>query len=127
MVDKKLKQLQIEPILSCKSSWEFSQKEECNDIVCKWQMMFQVLEYKRRNFLNLNNDNSQPIYLIYSKGGVWLKKFLSNLICTYITRLIKNHAPIGKSIIGSTISRLLFIVVHNDWSMLGLSTWTIIL
>jgi len=83
--------------LPCKSSWEFSQKEECDDIVCKWQMMFQALEYKRRNFLDLNNDDNQLICPTYSKGGVWLKNFgLSNLICACITRLITNHAPIGK-------------------------------
>ena len=60
-------------------------------------MYFQALEYKRRNFLESNNDNDQPICLTYSKESVWLKYFgLSNLMCTCITRLIINHAPIDK-------------------------------
>ena len=58
---------------------------------------FQTSDYKERHFLNLNNDNKQPIHLIYSKGRAWLKYFdLSNLLCTHVTRLITNYTPIGK-------------------------------
>ena len=56
-------------------------------------------EYKGRNFLDLNNDDNQPICPMYSKGGAWLKHFgLSNLmcVCVCITRLIMTHAPIGE-------------------------------
>ena len=60
-------------------------------------MYFQALEYKGRNFLNLNDDNNQPIHLIYSKDDAWLKYFsFSNSMCAYITRLIMNHTSIGK-------------------------------
>ena len=60
-------------------------------------MYFQASEYKGRNFLDLNNDDNQPICPMYSKGGAWLKHFgLSNLMCVCITRLIMNHAPIGE-------------------------------
>ena len=60
-------------------------------------MYFQASEYKRRNFLNLKDDNNQPIYPTYSKDNAWLKHFnLFNLICAYITRLITNHVPIGE-------------------------------
>ena len=60
-------------------------------------MYFQALEYKGRNFLNLNDDNNQSIHPIYSKDSAWLKYFsFSNSICTYITRLIMNHTPISK-------------------------------
>ena len=66
-------------------------------IINKWQIYFQALEYKRRNFLELNNDDYQPICLIYSKSGAWLKHFgLLNLIYVYITRLIINHTSISK-------------------------------
>ena len=30
-------------------------------------MYFQASDYKGRNFLDLHNDNSNPIYLAYSK------------------------------------------------------------
>ena len=50
-----------------------------------------------RNFLNLNNDDNQPICPTYSKDGAWLKHFsLLNSMCTCITRLITNHTSIGK-------------------------------
>ena len=60
-------------------------------------MYFQVLEYKERNFLNLNNNDNILIYLIYAQGRAWLKHFgSSNSLCVYIIRLVTNHAPIGK-------------------------------
>ena len=60
-------------------------------------MYLQALEYKERNFLDLNNNNNQPIQPTYTKGGTWLKHFrLLNLLCTHITRLVTNYALIGK-------------------------------
>ena len=60
-------------------------------------MTFQVSEYKKRNFLNFNNNNNQSICLMYSKSSIQLKHFnLSNSMCAHITRLITNHASIGK-------------------------------
>ena len=72
LVDKELKHLKINTVLPSKSSWEFGRKEKCNSIIYKWQMYFQASEYKRRNFLDLNDDNNQPIHLTYSKGSAWL-------------------------------------------------------
>ena len=55
-------------------------------------MTFQASDYKERNFLDLNNNNNQPIYLTYSKSSAWLKHFgLLNLIYLCITRLIINY------------------------------------
>lgn len=60
-------------------------------------MCFQASNYREKNFLDLNNDGRNPICLSYSKGGAWLKYFsLSNSPCTYITRFITNHVPIGR-------------------------------
>ena len=85
------------PILSSKSSWKFNRREECDSIVKKWQMYFQASNYKRKHFLDLNNDNNHSIQPIYSKGSAWLKHFgLSNLLYVCITRLITNHTPISK-------------------------------
>ena len=79
LVDKESKFHKMSPILPSKMSWKFSKKEECNSIVRKWQMYFQASNYKKRHFLDLNNDNDKPICPTYSKGGAWLKHFsLSN-------------------------------------------------
>jgi len=60
-------------------------------------MYFQASDYRGRNFLNLNDDDSKPIQLPYSKGAVWLKHFsLSNSLYVQVIRLITNHAPISK-------------------------------
>jgi len=50
-VDKKTKQLKINPIFLCKSSWDFSKKEEYNIILKNWQITFQTSDYKRKNLL----------------------------------------------------------------------------
>ena len=61
------------------------------------KLYFQASGYKERNFLDLNDDNNQPIYPIYTRDSAWIKYFsLSNSMCIHITRLIMNHAPIGK-------------------------------
>ena len=60
-------------------------------------MNFQASDYKGRNFLNLNNNNGNPICPTYLKGKAQLKDFsFSNLLCTCITRLTTNHTPIGE-------------------------------
>ena len=60
-------------------------------------MYFQTSDFKKKYFLNLNNNDYQLIHPIYSKSSTWLKHFsLSNSLCTHITRLITNHTPIGK-------------------------------
>jgi len=96
-VGKESKCIKIDPIYLSKFLWKFSRKEKCNTIVKQWQIYFQASEYKRRNFLELNNHHHQLIHPIYPKSGAWLKHFgLSNSMCTHIMRLITNHAPIGE-------------------------------
>ena len=57
-------------------------------------MIFQVLDTKDYNFMNLLNKNSNSIT---AKGSPWLKFFdYSNSLCTRATRAIVNHASIGK-------------------------------
>jgi len=60
-------------------------------------MLFQASDSKGRNFLELLDDNSNPIELSAVKDRLWLKHFsLSNSLCTRATRAIVNHTPIGK-------------------------------
>ena len=58
-------------------------------------MTFKSLDLKGRNFLYLLNNNLSKIKSSYPKGGLWIKQFgFSNLLYTYTTRAITNHAPI---------------------------------
>jgi len=60
-------------------------------------MMFQALDDKRRNFLELLDNNLNIIELTYSKGRSWLKHFdHSNLLCARAIRAIVNHTSIDK-------------------------------
>jgi len=94
-VNKETKQLKIDLSFPCKSLWDFSKKEECNDIICEWQMTFQASEYKGKHFLELNDNNNIPVKPTYSKGGAWLNLIgHSNTLCMQDTRAITNHTPI---------------------------------
>jgi len=60
-------------------------------------MTFQVSNSKGRNFLNLLNDNLNPIELSSSKNSPWLFQFShSNLLCAQASKAITNHAPTGE-------------------------------
>jgi len=60
------------PVYLCKMSWDYSKKMECNDILNIWKMMFQALDGKGNQFLNLLDDNYCFIEPSYVKGGLWL-------------------------------------------------------
>ena len=96
-VDFEMKSFNIIPFLPCKNSWDFSKKLECDDIINKWRMMFQALDFKGRCFMDLVNCDNNILELTYCKGGTWLQYFgHSNTLCTRATRAITNHAPIGE-------------------------------
>ena len=81
----------------CQSSWNFDKKNEYNNIIRNWCMIFQVSDFKGKYFLDLLYDNLNLIESSYIKGGSWIKHFRhSNSLCTRVTRAITNHAPIGK-------------------------------
>ena len=68
---------------------------QCN--LKNWQITFQVLDYKRKDFLNLNDNNDLPIRPTYSKDGAQLKLIKhSNSLCIQATKAITNYALIGK-------------------------------
>jgi len=78
-------------------SWDFCKKCDFYSILAQWKILFQTLDSKGRNFLELLDDDSNPIKLSAVKGGLWLKLFgLSNSLCTRATRAIVNHTPIAK-------------------------------
>jgi len=65
-VDNDMKKFNLIPLYPNKISWDFSKKEECNNIIKEWQEEFKSSNLKGRNFLNsLNNDHSDigPSYM----------------------------------------------------------------
>ena len=60
-------------------------------------MLFQAAYSKGGNFLDLLDNNRNPIKPSSIKGGPWLQHFgYSNLLCTQASRAIINHALIGE-------------------------------
>ena len=60
-------------------------------------MQLQVSYDKEHYFLELLDDNLNPIKFSIAKGGPWLKYFRhSNSLCARALRVIVNHVPIGK-------------------------------
>ena len=96
-VNKETKTFNLTPLLLCKNSWDFSKKNESDDILNTWKMTFQASNFKGNHFLDLLDDNNNIIKLTYVKGGLWLKMIgHSNSLCVHATRTITNYAPIGK-------------------------------
>ena len=60
-------------------------------------MSFQVLDLKGKNFLNLLNDNFNPLRLSSIKSSLWLQYFgHSNSLCARPTRAIINYTSISE-------------------------------
>jgi len=96
-VSHELKASNPTPILSCKTSWNYSKKTKYDDILQNWKMTFQALDGKGRHFLNLLDDKLNDIEPSYIKGDPWLQSFgHSNGLCACVSRAITNHAPIGE-------------------------------
>jgi len=59
-------------------------------------MFFLVSDRKRKNFLNITDNNGVTLEPFYKKGSAWLSHFgLFNSTCARMTHLITNHTPIG--------------------------------
>ena len=85
------------PIYLYKTSWDYSKKTECDDILNNWKMMFQASDGIENQFLHLLNDNFNIIEPFYAKEGPWLQAFgHSNLLYACASRAITNHTPIGE-------------------------------
>jgi len=85
------------PIFPCKTSWDYSKKTECNDILQNWKMTFQALDGKGQHFLNLLDDKLNDIEPSYVKRGPWLQSFdHSNGLYACASRAITNYTLIGK-------------------------------
>ena len=116
-VDKETKKFKMNLITPCKLSWDFSKKEECDLILCNYQITFQVSEYKRKNFLNLIDDDNLIIRPTYMKSSLQLKTFgHSNKLCAHVIRAIINHVFIGKYCL-RFFSRKPFVCSYKEYSI----------
>jgi len=96
-VNKETKSFNLTPLFPCKNSWDFSKKNESDDIIKAWKMMFQASDLKENHFLDLLDDDNKIIEPTYAKGGLWLKLIgHSNSLCARAMRAITNHAPISE-------------------------------
>jgi len=94
-IDKDSKSFHSIPTFPCKISWDFCKKTDSNDIINQWKMTFQASKGKGKHFLDLLDNDLNPIKLSYIKGGPWLQMFgHSSSLCAHVTRAITNHAPI---------------------------------
>ena len=84
-------------LFPCKLSWDFSKKNKYDNIIKNWKMTFQALDLKGCHFLDLVNNDDNPIKPSYANSRLWLKYFgHSNSLYARSTRAIVNHAPISK-------------------------------
>ena len=97
IINKETKSFNLILILLCKLSWDFSRKNECNNILNNWKIHFQASNDKGRNFLGLCDNNMQIISSLTYESSIWLKYFgYLNSLCVRTIRAIVNHAPIGE-------------------------------
>ena len=68
-VDIETKSFDLTPLSLNKYSWNFNKKSEYDNIVNKWKMMFQALDIKGRNFMDLVNSDNNVLEPTYSKDG----------------------------------------------------------
>ena len=97
LINKETKALNPFPLFPCKTSWDFSKKRKCDNILNVWKMTFQASNLKGKQFLNLLNNNNIIIKPFYTKGRSWLKVFGHlNSLCVHAVRAITNHTPTSK-------------------------------
>ena len=96
-VDRDSKSFSISPSYPTKLTWDYCKKIDCDNSLNLWKMTFQASDRKGKNFLELLDDDFNPIEPHYKKGGPWLQAFgHSNSLCARAVRAITNHAPIGE-------------------------------
>ena len=70
VVDKETKQFHPIPQYSYKSSWDFSKKSKSDNILFIWEMIFQALDLKGHQFLDLCNNDNNPLEPLSLKGEI---------------------------------------------------------
>jgi len=69
-VNKDTKSFNSSPNFPNKSSWDFCRKHNYDYITAQWRMLFQALDSKGWNFLELLDNNINPIEPSAIRGGL---------------------------------------------------------
>jgi len=70
LIDKQAKESHDLPTFPSKSSYFFSRKKECDDILCEWQTLFLTNPNKVQLFMKLEDTKLKTIKHIHSRGVV---------------------------------------------------------
>jgi len=70
VVNKETRKFNLVPLYPSKESWNYSKKEECDNIIREWHLTFKLSNFKGRNFLPLLNNNLSEIKPAYTKGDL---------------------------------------------------------
>ena len=91
----KKQKFNLTPILLYKVLQDFSKKEECNNIIRNWKMIFQISNLKGNYFLKLLDNDYYIIIPTYTKEDSWINYFSHlNSLYARATRVITNNVPI---------------------------------
>jgi len=94
LVDDQVKANTCIPTFPSKESHLFSQKKECDNILCEWQTSFANSIKKGHYFLNFEDEKQRVIKPTYAKGGSWLPVIgFTNSLCARFTCMTTGHAP----------------------------------
>jgi len=97
VVDKETKSFNPSSLFPYKSSWDYSQKKEYDELFNTWKITFQASDLKEQHFLDLYDNDNNSIKPSYIKNNSWLKYFgHSNSLCARVMRAITNYVPIGE-------------------------------
>ena len=70
LVDKNIKKFNLTPLFPSKVLWDFNKKEESNNIIKNWYMIFQAFDLKDNHFLDFLDNNFHNIKLLYIKENL---------------------------------------------------------
>jgi len=68
-VDKETKSFNLTPLFPCKSSWDFSKKNECDNLSKRWKIIFQASDFKNKHLLDLVDSDDNIIEPTYIKDS----------------------------------------------------------
>jgi len=95
LVNNQVKANTCFPTFPSKESHLFSQKKECDNILCKWQTSFANSIKKDHYFLNFKDKKQKVIKPTYAKGGSWLLVIgFTNSLCARFTCMTTRHTSI---------------------------------
>ena len=69
VVDKETKSSDPSSLFPCKSSWNYNQKKKCDELSNTWKITVQALDLEEWHFLDLYDNDNNPIEPSYVKDS----------------------------------------------------------